>query len=231
MSNQWDTYARVFSDGIGLEGNEGLHKNLIDPLIFRYIGKYSGLKILEVGCGNGYLLRVLATQARMVVGLDSSKELLTIAKKNTCQMKNISLDHGDVTKMFPYPDKTFDIVVASMVLQYAPKLKTFAQESARVLKVGGRLIVVVDPPGRALFVRAQELAGKKSEKLLSPVSYFTAGKRLKKSLWGKATLEYYHRPTEEYINHFTPYFHLDTMNELTEDGEIPRIFGLKWSRI
>lgn len=231
MNNQWDTYARVFSNGIGLEGNEGLHKNLIDPLIFRYIGKYSELKILEVGCGNGYLLRKLAAQARIVVGLDSSQKLLSIAKQNTSVIKNVSLDHGDITRTLPYATKTFDMVVASMILQYIPRLEKFAQESARVLKVGGRLIVVVDPPGRALFVRAQELAGKKIDKLLTSASYFAPGKRAKKSLWGKAILEYSHRPTEDYINPFTPYFHLDTMTELSEDGEMPRILGLKWSKI
>lgn len=228
MSNQWDTYASIYNEGIGFEGEEALHKNIIDPLILRYLQNYRGLTILDVGCGNGYLLRKLAHQAHMVVGLDSSRKLLSIARRNTVGLKNLSLDQGDITKTLPYANATFHTVIANMVLQYVPKLEKFAQESARVLKDGGNLIVIVDPPGRTLYVRAQELAGKKSEKFLTSASYFTSGKRTKKSLWGKAILEYYHRPTEDYINPFTPYFHLDTMTELTEDGEMPRIFGLKW---
>jgi len=226
--NQWDTYAIVYDEGIGSYGQESLHKNLIDPLILRFLQSYKKSAILEVGCGNGYLLKKLAANARMVVGLDSSRELLSIARRNTSGLKNLSLDHGDITKTLPYANATFDIVIANMVFQYVPQLKKFAQESSRVLKHGGSLVVIVDPPGRALYVRAQELTGKKSEKFLTSASYFTSGKRTKKSLWGKAILEYYHRLTEEYINPFTPYFHLETMTELTEDGEMPRILSLKW---
>lgn len=228
--NQWDTYAIVYDEGIGPEGEEALHKNIIDPLIFRFLQRYEGLSVLEVGCGNGYLLRKVATKARRVIGLDNSHKLLSIARRNTRGIQNISLDRGDVTKTLPYANERFDVVIANMLLQYVPELKKFAQESARVLKDGGNLIVIVDPPGRALYIRAQELAGKKSEKLLTSASYFTSGKRIKKSLWGEAVLEYYHRPIEGYINPFTPYFYLDTMTELTEDGEMPRILGLKWIR-
>lgn len=226
--NQWDTYASIYNEGIGVEGQEPLHKKIIDPLIFDYLGNYRNLKILEVGCGNGYLLQKLAGRAHMVFGLDKSKKLLSIAQHNTNKFNNITLNYGDVSKVLPYADSSFDVVIANMVLQYVPKLETFARESARVLKNSGALIVIVDPPARALFVRAQELAGKKSEKLLMPASYFSAGKRIKKSLWGKAMLEYYHRPIEGYINPFTPYFNLDTLTELTEDGEMPRILGMKW---
>jgi len=70
------------------------------------------------------------------------------------------------------------------------------------------LIVIIDHPGHALFLRAQELTGKKNEKFLDSASYFQPGLRKKKSLWDKAILEYYHRPVMDYINVFTPYFHL-----------------------
>lgn len=229
MSNQWDTYADLYDKGIGIHG-DSLHATLIDPLIFQFLGDKKYDSILDAGCGNGYLLRTLARKAQRVVGIDASEKLLTAAVKNTKGLSNVSIVSGDLSQKLSFDSQSFDVVIANMVLQYLPSLEAFASESVRVLKRNGVLITIIDHPGHALFLRAQELAGKKNKKFLTSASYFASGKRKKKSLWDKATLEYYHRPIEEYINPFTSYFYLDTMNELTEDGEIPRILGLKWSR-
>ena len=93
-----------------------------------------------------------------------------------------------------------------------------------------RSIVIIDHPAHALFLRAQELVGKKNGKFLTSASYFTPGLRLKKSLWGKATLEYYHRPLKEYLNVFTNKFRLQKFEELVEDEEVPRIAGFLWQK-
>ena len=70
-----------------------------------------------------------------------------------------------------------------------------------------------------------------SDGIGSAASYFISGKRTKKSLWDKATLEYYHRSTESYINPFTKFLQLDTMKELSQNGEMPVILGLKWKKV
>lgn len=230
MSNQWDTYADLYDKGIGIYG-DALHTKLIDPIIFQFLGERKYDAILDAGCGNGYLLKILARKAQRIVGIDASKKLLTAAAKNTKELSNVSIVPGDIAQKLPFDSCSFDVIIANMVLQYLPSLETFASESARVLKTGGLLIVIVDHPAHALFLRAQELVGKKNEKFLTSASYFASGKRLKKSLWDKATLEYYHRPVEEYINPFTKLFSLDTMTELSEDGEIPRILGTKWVKV
>lgn len=229
MSNQWDTYADVYDKGIGMDG-DALHASLINPLIERYMGNKKYDSILDAGCGNGYLLKFLACKVQQVVGIDASKKLLSSAAKNTMGLTNITIIKGDIAQKLSFESCSFNLVIVNMVLQYLPSLKIFASESARILKPGGLLFVIVDHPGRALFLRAQELAGKNNDKFLNPASYFTSGNRLKKSLWGKATLEYYHRPTEAYINPFTQWLQLDTMTELSLDGEMPNILGLKWKK-
>ncbi|MEK7544411.1 MAG: class I SAM-dependent methyltransferase [Patescibacteria group bacterium] len=230
MTNQWDTYADLYDKGIGSQGDT-LHTKLIDPLIFQFLGDKKYDSILDAGCGNGYLLRKFADQARSLVGIDASKKLLAAATHNTSGLPNVSTVLGDLGQNLPFDSLSFDVVIANMTLQYLPALEQFALESARVLKKHGILIVVIDHPAHALFLRAQELVGKKNSKFLTSASYFLSGKRSKKSLWDKAILEYYHRPMESYINPFTKFLQLDRMIELSQDSESPRILGLRWKKV
>lgn len=230
IHNQWDTYADLYDNGIGIQGDT-LHTKFIDPVIFQFLGKTEYGSILDAGCGNGYLLRKLSSHARNVIGVDNSNDLLSIASKNTTGLQRVTTKYADLSKNLPFDSQSFNVIVASMVLQYLSSLHRFASESSRLLNKHGVLIVIVNHPGHALFLRAQEFAGKKNDKFITSGSYFSIGKRRKKSLWDKAILEYYHRPTEGYINLFTPYFHLDKITEVTEDGEMPRILGLKWIKV
>jgi len=228
-TNQWDTYAQLYNRGIGLAG-DSLHQKLIDPLIFSFLGEFANKTILDAGCGNGYLLTKLAEQAKSVTGADQSKELLKFARKNVAGFKNVKLVQVNLLDPLPFDHATFDVVIANMTLQYLPELATFAMAAHDVLKARGQLIVIIDHPAHALFLRAQELVGKKNGKFLTSASYFTPGLRLKKSLWGKATLEYYHRPLKEYLNVFTNKFRLQKFEELVEDEEVPRIAGFLWQK-
>jgi len=223
---QWDVYASLYNKGIGKSGDK-FHQGLIDPLIFDLLGDWNNLVILDAGCGNGYLANKLAPKAKRIIGVDSSRKLLQFAKNQT-KTKNVEFKLANLTGKLPLKNNVFDVVIASMVCQYLPTLNKFSSESSRVLKNKGRLIMVISHPAHALFLRAQELLGKKNAKCLTSASYFKAGKRKKRSLWNKAILQFYHRPLMDYFNKFTPNFYLRQVVEKTEDSEIPRILGLYW---
>lgn len=225
--NQWDKYAKIFDEGIG-NGDENLHKNFIDPLIFKYLENKNYDCIADLGCGNGYLLNKLSNYTDRVTGLDYSKKLIEIAKERTKSNSKVILRLSDLNKSFNIDSLSCDAIIANMVLQYLPKLDVFGKEASRVLKKDGVLIVVIDHPGHSLFLRAQALIGKEDPHFITSGSYFTIEKRTKKSLWDKAILEYYHRPISSYINSFLPYFSLVNMDEVTQDGEMPRLLGLKF---
>ena len=227
--NQWDKVAEIYHHGIGRKGDR-LHQKYIDPLIFEFRDGVKKADILDAGCGNGYLLHGLAKYAKSMVGLDYSKRLLDFAKEHTRPLKNVLLLHANLVKDLPLKDSSFDVVIANMVLQYLPQLKTFAKEAFRVLKKQGIFIVTVDHPGHQLFLRAQELKGHENKKFVNTGSYFKPEMRLERSLWDKALLEYFHRPISDYLNPFTPYFTLEKMEENSEDGECPRILALKWEK-
>lgn len=226
-NNQWDVNAELYDKGMGVDGDT-FHQSIIDPVIERFLDDYKGKTILDAGCGNGYLLKKLSKDAKTVIGADFSQSMLSIAQKNTGLLKNIVYKMIDFTQPFPMESQSIDVVIANMMPQYLPTLSVFAAESSRILTQDGVYIMVIDHPGHALFARAQELIGVKDGKFITSASYFTDGIRKKKSLWDKAVLEYYHRPIKNYINVFAQYYSLEEMDETTQDGETPRILGIKW---
>jgi len=72
-------------------------------------------RVLDLGCGTGAFLFCLDEMGYKAVGVDFSPSMLRAAKKSTAG-KFIELVHGDVTQGLDFPDKSFDLVLASYVL-------------------------------------------------------------------------------------------------------------------
>lgn len=95
----------------------------------------SSTKILDMGCGAGFLTQDMARLGHEVVGLDLSEESLQIAEKldETGRVSYIQADAAAV----PFPDASFDIVCAMDLLEHVENPKAIIQEAARLLKPGG----------------------------------------------------------------------------------------------
>jgi len=224
--SQWDTYAALYDKGMG-PGGDHMHTARIDPLILSFTGNPAGKNVIDLGCGNGYLYTKLPGISSYT-GIDASRMLIDQASARMGEADNARFIHADITKSLPPDLPKADIVICSMVLQYIEQIDGVAASAAELLVKGGICIIIVDHPAHLLYSAAQAAAGKESAKFVNPGSYFSEGPREKKSLWDKAVLTFYHRPIASYINVFTQRFHLDRMEELSEDGEMPRILGMKW---
>ena len=96
-----------------------------------------GEKVLEVGCGTGSMWRGVTLPDNCHVTLtDLSAGMLDTARSNT---GHLAADYAlcDVMAL-PYPDQTFDVVIANMMLYHVPDIDCALQEIRRVLKPGGR---------------------------------------------------------------------------------------------
>jgi ArsR family transcriptional regulator len=99
--------------------------------------------LLDLGTGTGRMLQLCAPHAERLVGVDRSREMLSVARANldgpdyrNCALRRASIDQ------LPFPDKSFDVAICHMVLHFLPDPGTAILEAARVLKPRGRLILV-----------------------------------------------------------------------------------------
>jgi len=131
---------------LGLERR--FHRIIIQRLALR-----GDEQVLDIGCGTGTLSRDIAaelsdkTQSRCT-GLDAAEKMIEIAKRKAAGIPNIHFDAA-IAEHLPYESKSFDAMVSSFFfhhIHFELKEQVLA-ETARVLKPGGRFIIVdVDIP-------------------------------------------------------------------------------------
>jgi ubiquinone/menaquinone biosynthesis C-methylase UbiE len=108
-------------------------------------------RVLDVGCGTGYLLRTLAQhypQAETLAGIDAAPNMIDTARASTDDDR-LTFTAG-VAEQLPYPDASIDLVVSSTSFDHWSDQYAGLRECARVLRAGGHL-VLVDQFSRLLF--------------------------------------------------------------------------------
>jgi ubiquinone/menaquinone biosynthesis C-methylase UbiE len=116
-------------------------------------GEVRGL--LDIGTGTGRMLEVFAPRVEHAVGIDLSREMLAVARVNLerANLRNCSLRRGDMYQL-ALPGASFDAVIIHQVLHYADRPDEVVREAARVLRPGGRLVIVDFAPHTLEFLRA-----------------------------------------------------------------------------
>jgi ArsR family transcriptional regulator len=99
--------------------------------------------LLDIGTGTGRILELFADRVAHAVGIDLSREMLAVARTNLDRSgrRNCLVRQGDMYQL-PLPDQSFDAAIVHQVLHYAEEPGEVIQEAARVLRPGGRLVVV-----------------------------------------------------------------------------------------
>lgn len=103
----------------------------------------SGKRVLDIGCGNGYVLWHYARHGAAVHGIDLTETALALARRRF-ELAGLAGDFrrtdGDA---IPYPDGFFDVVCSMGVLHHIADPRPMLREAARVLRPGGELILMV----------------------------------------------------------------------------------------
>jgi SAM-dependent methyltransferase len=101
------------------------------------------LDVVDIGCGDGYLTVETARWARHVVGIDRSDEVLDRAKAlaNRRRITNVDWRKGDLTRL-PLHDASMDVAMLSQALHHASDPERAVAEAVRVLRPGGRLLIL-----------------------------------------------------------------------------------------
>ncbi len=105
------------------------------------IGDVAGLRVLDVGAGDGRLARELARSGASVVGIDPDAAMLREAARLGAESGlSVALVRGRVQAL-PFRSASFDLVTAVTVLCFVADEEAAWAEMARVLKPGGRLVI------------------------------------------------------------------------------------------
>ena len=99
--------------------------------------------VLDLGTGTGRILALLSARANRAVGIDLSREMLAVARANLERLglRNWQIRQGDLYGL-PLGDASFDLAVMHLVLHYIEDPADAIVETARVLRPGGRLLIV-----------------------------------------------------------------------------------------
>jgi SAM-dependent methyltransferase len=139
--NDYDSFAEAYSAENAASLINAYYER---PAMLALAGEVAGRRILDAGCGSGPLFAALRDRGAIMTGFDASTAMLQLARRRLGAGAGLLV--ADLSRPLPFPDATFDDVVASLVLHYLEDWGPALAELRRILKPGGRLIVSVDHP-------------------------------------------------------------------------------------
>jgi 2-polyprenyl-6-hydroxyphenyl methylase/3-demethylubiquinone-9 3-methyltransferase len=117
----------------------------MNPIRFAYVMKqfailsydYRGKRVLDIGCGGGFLTEEIAKFGLSTLGVDPSIPSLDTARHHA-RLMNLQIEYLEgVGEKLPFPDEAFDIVFCCDVLEHVEDYRAVVKEVDRVLKPGG----------------------------------------------------------------------------------------------
>ena len=111
--------------------------------LVKTLGVTKGLKVLDLGCGDGTTALPEAKLGADVLGVDIAPNLVEAGNKRAKAqgLTNCRFQEGDASNLHELKDQTFDLVVSIFGAMFAPKPFDVAKEMARVTKPGGRIVM------------------------------------------------------------------------------------------
>ncbi|HEX7718506.1 MAG TPA: class I SAM-dependent methyltransferase, partial [Woeseiaceae bacterium] len=118
--------------------DRALHRALLDLTVAAPLGD-----LLDIGCGRGRTLKLLANRANRAVGVDIDATARQMARTELllAGLPNCSLRYGDMYRL-PFEDKEFDTVILDDVLGNAERPALALLEAKRLTSDGGRLVIL-----------------------------------------------------------------------------------------
>ncbi|MGA0559691.1 class I SAM-dependent methyltransferase [Larkinella sp. VNQ87] len=118
------------------------------------IGITEGLKVLDLGCGDGTTAIPAAKAGAEVLGVDIARNLVEAGNKRVQSegLTTCTFREGDATNLSELKDETFDLVISIFGAMFAPKPFDVAREMVRVTRPGGRIVMGNWIPGDPTLV-------------------------------------------------------------------------------
>lgn len=124
-----------------------------DALVER-IGVSPGLRVLDLGCGDGTTALPAASRGADVLGVDIARNLVDAGNRRAqaAGLTNLRFEHGDACELVGVADDGIDLVVSAFGAMFAPRPVDVAREMVRVTRPGGRIVMGNWIPGDPTLV-------------------------------------------------------------------------------
>lgn len=115
----------------------------VEAALVELIGDTPFDSMLDLGTGTGRILQLFAHLYRRGIGIDASRDMLSVARSNIdkAQISHASVRHADLLNL-PLERGTFDLVTIHQVLHFLDNPEDAIAEAARMLSPGGRIVIV-----------------------------------------------------------------------------------------
>lgn len=115
----------------------------LEKAFMEVVGDGKFTSFLDIGTGTGRILELMASQVERGVGIDTSTEMLALARTTLEQsgIRHLHVRKGDMYSL-PIDDASMDLTTLHLVLHYSMEPATVVAEACRTLKPGGKLVIV-----------------------------------------------------------------------------------------
>ena len=139
VAAHWDRRAPTFDGDFGHSIGTPAERAAWDRILDLVLGPPGDA--LDVGCGTGFLSFELAGRGHRVVGVDFAPSMLAEARRKAAGSATIRFEQADAEQL-PFGARSFDLVISRHLLWTLPHPEQAIDEWIRVLRPGGRLVVV-----------------------------------------------------------------------------------------
>jgi len=142
VAAHWDRRAQHFDEDFGHSIRTPAERAAWDRVLDLVLGGRGPLEALDAGCGTGFLAFELAARGHHVTGVDFAPAMIAEARRKAAERGvSIRLEEADAEQL-PFPPGCFDLAISRHVLWTLPHPEAAIDEWIRVLRPGGRLVVV-----------------------------------------------------------------------------------------
>jgi len=198
------------------------YEAVVTPLLFELLVPQPGTLYLDLGCGEGRVMRRIVAEGARVHGVDLNLGLAarTGAPSLVAYLSNL-----------PLKDDSYDAAYAPLVVEHITDHRRFFTEAARVVRPGGVLVVVSNHPFWTA-PNSTPIVDEDGETLWRPGEYFSGGATEVPA--GETSITFHHRTMAELLDAAADAgWSLERMietphHEIEDQQGIPRLLGCRW---
>jgi ubiquinone/menaquinone biosynthesis C-methylase UbiE len=204
-------------------GDDPAYEEEVTPLLMEVFDPVSGERYLDLGCGNGRVMRTVEAETALVHGIDINFDLVSSAGLAVvASLPSIPMRAG-----------SYDGVYSVLTLEHVDDVSAFFFEASRVTKAGGVLCIVLNHPVWTA-PDSTPISDSDGEVLWRPGAYFSSGSSELRA--GSGSVTFRHRSMASLLNAAASAgWALEKMverphHELEDQAGIPRLLACRWRR-